>query len=90
LDTSEAAIVLQTMIYGANLNFWMGSTFDLCLAQMPSFLRFPGTDRYTRHSSVNMILLKSSNCSLLSLLGKLKSFAVWFLEILRKTGLLHE
>ncbi len=40
LDTSEAVITPQTMIFGANLNFWKGSTFDLCLAQMPSFLRF--------------------------------------------------
>ena len=89
-DTPEADIVPQTMNFGANLEFWMGSTFDLFLAQTRSFLQVPGTDRYIRPSSVNVIILKSSNCPLLSLLEKRKSFAVWFLEILRKTGLLHE
>ncbi len=33
----------------------MGSNFELCLAQTLSFLRFPDTERYTRHSSVNDI-----------------------------------
>ncbi len=39
---------------------------------------------------VDIILIKSSNCSLLSLLGKLKSFAIWFLGICIKQAFLHE
>ncbi len=42
LDTPEAVIVPQTMIFGANLDFWMGSTFDLCLAQTPFIFAISG------------------------------------------------
>jgi hypothetical protein len=69
-DMPEAAIVPQTMIFGAKLDFGMGSTFDLFLAHTLSFLQVPGTDRYIGPSSVNIIILKSSNCRLLSLLEK--------------------
>jgi hypothetical protein len=78
------------MIFRENLDFGVGSIFDMFWALTLTFLRVPGTGRYTEHSPVNIIFLKSVHCSLLSLLGELKFFAVCFLEILWKTGLLHD